>query len=93
MRMLEEQRGSGVWKFVATFLAGVVMALAGAWASGVRAQASDHANFSMEIAQLVKSQQDEEQELKMVTNLGFNNQQNIAVLTQKVNDLLPKHHQ
>ena len=84
------QSGARVWRFVASFLAGAVMALCGAWAAGLQARASDHANISAQIQQLVKSQQDEEQEIKDLTVGNWSNQQAIAVLTQRFNDLVQK---
>lgn len=84
------QSGASVWKFVASFLAGAVLALAGAWATGMQAQASNRANVSAQLQQLVKSQQEEEQQIKDLTVGNWSNQQAIAVLTQRFNDLVQK---
>lgn len=84
------QGATNVWRFIASFLAGAVMALAAAWATGMQARASNRANVSMQIRQLVKSQQDEEQEIKDLTVGNWSNQQAIAVLTQRFNDLVQK---
>lgn len=78
---------SNIWLRVSHFLAGVVVALSGAWASGLETRANNQADITAQIRQLVKAQEAEEQEIKELTAANWSNQQAIAVLTQRYNDL------
>ncbi len=93
MPSMRTDHGSGrndIWRRAALFLAGVVVALCGAWASGLETRASSQADLTAQIQQLIKSQEAEEQEIRDLTAANWSNQQAIAVLTQRFNDLFDK---